>query len=78
MSKSVTVETGSEIIGKSVGLVEKKFNIEIKQLENFDDRILPFPMEKLPRNRKIKEGDMLTVNGEKFSLQIFCQTASLN
>lgn len=76
--KSVIVETGSSLIGKTVEEAEHFHMLEIKQLENFSDRIIPFSFEKLPKNTIIKEGDCITVSGEKIRVREFCQTASLN
>lgn len=78
MLMSVTVDTGSELIGKAIKSTEKAFSVKIKQLENFDDRICPFPWERLPHNRKIKEGDTLTVSGEQEMVSFFRKVASLN
>jgi|GEM_PF-3421101 len=78
MSISVNISKGSTVIGKKVGAIEKDFKIKIKQLENFSDRILPFPWEKLPHNKKIKEGDTLTVIGNDKEVISFYKYATQN
>jgi Trk K+ transport system NAD-binding subunit len=59
------IEAKGEIVGKKINQIQKKYGIKVLQLENLEDRIIPFCWERPPHNRIVKEEDTLTILGKQ-------------
>lgn len=79
MEVKLRVHNQSIIVGKTIGQVEKVFDVKVKQVNNTSDRAFMFSWEIPPKTTTIKSDDEVVAVGEPRQVQEFSElVASLN
>ena len=75
----ISVNIKSGIVGKTIGEVEKKFQVCIVELKNITDRAFVYSWEEQPpKSTTIKSEDEIVVSGEPLNIKQFSKAIFLN